>query len=83
MPFEMMLRIYFPQNLHALSDPMAEEPLYDSKAMRRFTGMELEDDRTPDRTTTLNFRHLLERNGLTEAVFAEVNGHLADKGMKL
>jgi IS5 family transposase len=30
MPLETMLRIYFLQNWYALSDPMAEETLYDS-----------------------------------------------------
>jgi IS5 family transposase len=34
-----------------------------------------------DETTILNFRHLLERHGLTEAIFAEVNAHLTDKGI--
>jgi len=75
---------------------MAEETLYDSEAMRRFAGFELDDDRTRhsghcfampcravEETTILNFRHLLERHGLTEAIFAEVNGHLADKGIIL
>jgi len=66
MPLETMLRIYFLQNWYALSDPMAEETLYDSEAMRRFAGIELGDDRIPDETTILNFRHLLERHGLTE-----------------
>jgi transposase, IS5 family len=83
MPLEVMLRVYFLQNWYALSDPMAEETLYDSEAMRRFAGIELGDDRIPDETTILNFRHLLERHGLTEAIFAEVNGHLADKGITL
>jgi len=80
---EMMLRVYFLQNWYALSDPMAEEMLYDSEAMRRFAGIELGDDRIPDETTILNFRHLLERHGLTEAIFAEVNAHLADKAITL
>ena len=83
MPLEAMLRVYFLQNWYALSDPMAEETLYDSEAMRRLAGIELGDDRIPDETTILNFRHLLERHGLTEAIFAEVNGHLADKGITL
>jgi IS5 family transposase len=83
MPIETMLRVYFLQNWYALSDPMAEEMLYDSEAMRRFAGIELGDDRIPDETTILNFRHLLERHGLTEALFAEVNAHLADKGITL
>jgi hypothetical protein len=64
MPLEMMLRIYFLQNWYALSDPMAEESLYDSEAMRRFAGIELGDDRIPDETTILNFRHLLEKHQL-------------------
>jgi transposase, IS5 family len=83
MPLETMLRVYFLQNWYALSDPMAEETLYDSEAMRRFAGIELGDDRIPDETTILNFRHLLERHGLTETMFAEVNAHLADKGITL
>ncbi len=83
MPIETMLRVYFLQNWYALSDPMAEEMLYDSEAMRRFAVIELGDDRIPDETTILNFRHLLERHGLTEAIFAEVNAHLADRGITL
>ena len=78
MPLETMLRVYFLQNWYALSDPMAEEILYDSEAMRRFAGIELGDDRIPDETTILNFRHLLERHGLTEAIFADVNAHLRE-----
>ena len=83
MALEVMLRVYFLQNWYALSDPMAEESLYDSEAMRRFVGIELGDDRIPNETTILNFRHLLERHGLTEAIFAEVNVHLADNGISL
>ena len=41
MPLEVMLRVYFLQNWYALSDPAAEETLYDSEAMRRFAGIEL------------------------------------------
>lgn len=47
MPIETILRVYFLQNWYALSDPMAEETLYDSEAMRRFAGIELGDDRIP------------------------------------
>lgn len=83
MPLETMLRVYFLQNWYCLSDPLAEETLYDSEAMRRFAGIELGDDRIPDETTILNFRHLLERHGLTEAIFADVSAHLADKGITL
>jgi transposase, IS5 family len=83
MPLEMMLRIYFLQNWYALSDPMAEETLYESEAMRRFAGIGQGDYRIPDETTILNFWHLLERHGLTEAICADVNAHLADRGITL
>ena len=83
MPLETMLRVYFLQQWYALSDPMAEEMLYDSDSMRHFAGIELGDDRIPDETTILNFRHLLEKHALTEQLFAEVNGHLADQGITL
>ena len=83
MPLETMLRVYFLQQWYALSDPMAEEMLYDSEAMRRFSGIELGDDRIPDETTILNFRHLLEKHQLTEQLFTEVNRHLADQGITL
>ena len=61
MPLETMLRVYFLQQWYALSDPMAEEMLYDSDAMRQFARIEVGDDRIPDETTILNFRHLLEK----------------------
>lgn len=83
MPLEVMLRVYFLQNWYALSDPMAEEMLYDSESMRQFAEIELGDDRIPDETTILNFRHLLERHALTEAIFTEVNAYLADRGITL
>lgn len=82
-PLGVMLRIYCLQQWYALSDPMAEESLYDSDAMRRFAGLELGDDPIPDETTILNFRHLLERHALPEAIFAEVNSHLAENGVTL
>lgn len=52
------LLAHAPKHMH--DDPMAEETLYDSEAMRRFAGIHLGDDRIPDETTTLNFRHLLK-----------------------
>jgi len=78
---ETMLGGYFLQNWYALSDPMAEETLYDGEARWRFAGIELGDGRIPDETTILNFRHQLERRGLTHAIFAEVNAHLFDRGI--
>jgi IS5 family transposase len=82
-PLETMLCIYFLQQWYALNDLMAEEVLYDSDAMHQFAGIELGDDRIPGETTILNFRHLLEKHQLTEKLFAEANGQLADKGITL
>jgi len=83
MALETMLRVYFFQQWYALSDPMTEEMLYDSDAMRLFAGIELGDDRIPNEITLLDFRHLLEKHELTEKLFAEVNDHLADQGITL
>jgi transposase, IS5 family len=82
-PLERMLRIYFLQQWFALSDPGAEEALYDSEAMRRFVGVDLGDDAFPDETTILHFRHLLERHQLPSQLFDAVNGLLQTKGLLL
>jgi len=83
MPLERMLRIYFLQHWFNLSDPAAEDALYDSETMRRFVGVDLGEDAFPDETTILHFRHLLERHRLTEQVFAAVETLLSAKGMLL
>jgi hypothetical protein len=41
---EKMLRIYFLQQWFNLSDPQAEDAIYDSESMRRFARVELGDD---------------------------------------
>ncbi len=79
MPMQRMLRIYFMQQWFNLSDPAAEDALYDSESMRRFAGIELTEDTVPDETTILRFRHLLEEHRLTEQIFALVRGLLEQK----
>jgi transposase len=83
MPLERMLRIYFLQQWFNLSDPAAEDALYDSETMRRFVGVELGEDALPDETTILKFRHLLERHQLTEAIVAAVQDLLTARGIVL
>ncbi len=78
-----MLRIYFLQQWYALSDPGAEEALYDMESMHAFAGLELGRDAIPDETTILNFRHLLERHDLTKALFNAVGRHLEEHGALL
>ena len=79
-PLPTMLRIYCLQQWYSLSDPGAEEALYDIHSMRTFCGLELVRDAIPDETTILNFRHLLERYDLTKAIFERVAEHLAAQG---
>ncbi len=83
MPLERMLRVYFMQQWFNLSDPQAEDALYDIEPMRRFAGIELAEDPIPDETTILRFRHLLETHKLTAAIFAEVRGLLEEKKLLL
>ena len=73
------LRIHFLQHWFALSDPAAEEILYDVDSMRRFVGIDLGKEPVPDETTICKFRHLLESNGLGEKIFEEVNLHLEER----
>lgn len=83
MPLGVMLRIYFLQQWYGLSDPGAEEALYDMHSMRDFAGLDLGHDAIPDETTILNFRHLLERHSLTEALFSEVKTYLEERALLL
>lgn len=80
---EQMLRIYFLQQWFNLSDPQAEDAIYDSESMRRFAGVELSADVVPDETTILRFRHLWERHGLTQQIFAAVRDLLVEKRLLL
>lgn len=80
---EKMLRIYFLQQWFNLSDPQAEDAIYDSESMRRFARVELGEDTVPDETTILRFRHLLEKHQLTGAIFEAIGGLLEAKGLLL
>jgi transposase, IS5 family len=78
-----MLRIYFLQHWFNLSDPGAEEALYDSRALRRFAGVDLGRSPAPDETTILNFRHLLERHDLCGAILDRVNRYLESRDIRI
>src|SRR4029453_1998436 len=69
---EKMLRIYFLQQWFNLSDPQAEDAIYDSESMRRFARVALGDEVVPDEATILRFRHLPEHARLTAAIFEAV-----------
>ena len=81
--FERMLRIYFLQQWFNMSDPQAEDCIYDSTAMRAFTGIDLGREAAPDETTICKFRHLIEAHDLGKEILQLVNDHLQAKGVKI
>jgi len=82
-PLERMLRIYFLQLWFNLSDPGAEEGLYDSAAMRSFAGIDLGEEAAPDETTICKFRHLLEKHKLGKKLLVTTNEYLRRHGIKI
>ena len=60
-----------------------EEALHDSKAMRRFAGIDLGQEPAPDETTICQCRHLLEACGLGEAIFQKVREPLKAHGLRV
>ncbi|WP_310663358.1 transposase, partial [Klebsiella pneumoniae] len=65
-PLETMLRIHCMQHWYNLSDGAMEDALYEIASMRLFARLSL-DSALPDRTTIMNFRHLLEQHQLAFA----------------
>ena len=80
---ERMLRIHFLQHWFNLSDPAVEEALYDSRALRRFVGIDLGREPAPDETTVCKFRHLMEKHELGDQLFHQVNQYLQENGLKV
>ncbi len=78
-----MLRVYFLQQWFDLSDPKAEDMLYDSESMRRFARVDLGEDTVPDESTMLRFRHLLEQHELTARIFDTVRAWLEEHQLLL
>ena len=78
-----MLRIYFLQHWFNLSDPGAEDALYESPVLRHFASVDLGRMAAPDETTILNFRHLLEAHDLCGEIVDAVNRYLDSKGIRI
>jgi len=78
-----MLRVYFLQQWFNLSDPGAEEALYESPALRRFAGVDLGRAPAPEESTILLFRHLLEKHDLGGAMLQAVNEYLESRGIRI
>jgi IS5 family transposase len=77
-----MLKALYLQRLYDLSDPALEEALLDRFSFRLFCGFSLEE-RTPDETTILRFRHDAANAGVLEECFAAVTGQLEAQGLVL
>ncbi|HFT4590590.1 TPA: transposase, partial [Klebsiella pneumoniae] len=76
-PLETMLRIHCMQHWYNLSDGAMEDALYEIASMRLFARLSL-DSALPDRTTIMNFRHLLEQHQLARQLFKTINRWLAE-----
>lgn len=59
-----------------------EDALYEIASMRLFAKFSL-DQAIPDRTTIMNFRHLLEQHRLARQIFDAVNQWLSDAGIMM
>ena len=80
---EAMLRIHFMQQWFTLSDPAMEEALHDVPLFRDFAGLGGWNDRLPDESTILRFRHLLEEHKLASEILKTINALLQAKGLLL
>ena len=78
-----MLRVYFLQQWFNLSDPGAEDALYESPVLRQFAGVDLGRAPAPDESTILQFRHLLEKHDLGGAMLQTVNEYLESGGIRI
>jgi IS5 family transposase len=79
-PAEPLLRALLLGVWHGLGDPALEAQLRDRLSFRRFAGFSL-SDATPDHSTLWRFREELERDGLIDRVFEEINRQLEAKGL--
>lgn len=82
-PPETMLRIHSMQQWFALSEPAMEDALHDMPVFREFAGLEAWDERLPDESTILRFRHVLEKHKLAAQMLQTVNDLLSAKGVVL
>jgi IS5 family transposase len=80
-PLETMLRIHCMQHW-STSDGAMEDALYEIASMRLFARLSL-DSALPDRTTIMNFRHLLEQHQLARQLFKTINRWLAEAGVMM
>ena len=77
---EKMLRMYLLQCWFNLSDEGVEEAIYDSYAFRSFMKIDFGESQSPDATTLLKFRHLMEEKGIGKLFFDAITRALGERG---
>ena len=75
--------IYTNVALHSEPPLIAFHAIYDSYAMRKFTGINFLTESVPDETTLCKFRHLLEEHGLNKLFFEAINRVMVETGHML
>ena len=75
--------IHLLQQWFTLSDPLMEEILIDTPCFRRFAGIGMVSEPSPNETTILSFLHLLEEHRIGEQIFEAVKQTLKDQGALL
>lgn len=78
---ETMLRMYLLQTWFNLSDVGVEDAIYDSYAMKSFMRLDFYQERVPDATTLLKFRHLLEKHQIGGKIFSDLKERLDKAGL--
>jgi transposase, IS5 family len=81
-PFDagVMFRVVLLQQWFGLSDPQAEEQIYDRQSFQDFLGITADTD-IPDETTICRFRSALVEKGWDRKFFAEVKRQLVENGI--
>jgi pilus assembly protein CpaE len=78
-----LLRIFFVQQWFNLSDPGAEEALYESPVLRSFVGVDLGVAPAPDEAAIRHFHQLLKERDLIGEIHFKVNTSLAEQGIRI
>jgi IS5 family transposase len=81
-PFDagVLFRVILLQQLFGLSDPQAEEQIYDRQSFQKFLGITANTD-IPDETTICRFRKVLMEKGWDKTFFIEVERQLQEHGI--
>ncbi len=80
---ERILRMYWGANWFNLADEVCEDAMYVIPVFREFCGFDLGQERIPDATTQLKFRHQLEQDDFGKELFARVGALLQASGVKV